>query len=63
MQSVEGKPCSQAHDAEVYGMFDMVQNTWPGATPIENAAVDGYLTLFYPFVWLALPAGRRETTL
>ena len=32
VQSVEGLPCSQAHDAEVYGMFDMVQNSWPGRT-------------------------------
>lgn len=60
VQSVEGLPCSQAHDTEVYGIFDMVQNIWPGASVIENAAFDGCLTRFHPFVGLAYEYSELE---
>ncbi|GMQ85802.1 MAG: hypothetical protein BMS9Abin07_1370 [Acidimicrobiia bacterium] len=60
VQSVEGKPCSQAHDAEVYGIFDMVQNTYPGASTIESAAFDGCLTRFHSFVGLAYEASELD---
>jgi len=53
VQSVEGVPCSQPHDAEVYLKFDLAGTSYPGAASVEETAIDGCLAGFHPFVGLA----------
>lgn len=53
--SVEGVPCNLAHDAEVYSLFDMAaaSSSYPGATAVDDAAVDGCISRFHAFVGVA----------
>ncbi len=53
VQSVEGVPCSSAHDAEVYYVFDLTGGAYPGADWVSESAVNGCLTAFHPFVGVA----------
>jgi hypothetical protein len=50
VQSVEGVPCSSAHDAEVYYLFDLAGDAYPGPDWVSESAVNGCLTAFHPFV-------------
>ena len=34
-------PCAGAHDAEVFGTFQLAGRTWPGATAVEQKAASG----------------------
>lgn len=34
-------PCAGAHDAEVFGTFQLGGNTWPGATAVRQKAASG----------------------
>lgn len=42
--------CSQPHDNEVYAQVQMDDTTYPGATVIEDFAVDACLGAFEPYV-------------
>lgn len=55
VQSVEGLPCGQSHDAEVYSLYDMAaaSSAYPGDEAVNNAAVDGCLQRFHAFVGVA----------
>jgi hypothetical protein len=53
VQSVEGVPCSQAHDAEAYAQFDLTGTSYPGEAAVEEGAIDGCLTGFHAFVGVA----------
>jgi hypothetical protein len=53
VQSVEGVPCSQAHDAEVYYLFDLSGTSYAGAEWVTEAGVTGCLGAFHAFVGVA----------
>jgi hypothetical protein len=53
VQSVEGVPCSQAHDAEAYYLFDLPETSYPGADEVSEAGVNGCLGAFHAFVGVA----------
>ncbi len=55
VESVEGLPCGQSHDAEVYSLFDMATTSspYPGADAVGTAAADGCLDRFHGFVGVA----------
>ena len=41
VQSVGGVPCSEAHDNEVYALFDLTDDAWPGTDAVNEAAGAG----------------------
>ena len=49
-QDVAGIPCSEPHDNEVYAVFDVSFNTFPGDGPMFEVATDECLTRFEDFV-------------
>lgn len=53
VQSVEGIPCSESHDAEAYYVFDMSGTAYPGEDTIYTTAQTGCLAQFHPFVGVA----------
>lgn len=55
VQSVEGLPCGQSHDAEVYSLFDMAtgSSAYPGDDAVSTTAEDGCLDRFHAFVGVA----------
>jgi Septum formation len=53
VQSVEGVPCSQEHDAEAYYTFDLADGSYPGPDWVSESAFNGCLGAFHPFVGLA----------
>jgi hypothetical protein len=52
VQSVEGVPCSQAHSAQAYAVFDLVGfgDAFPGSAGFEEQATSGCLERFESFV-------------
>lgn len=48
--SIEGVPCSQPHDAQVYAMFDLDDGDYPGQTAIDVASDAGCYDRFAAFV-------------
>ena len=51
--SIEAIPCTLAHDAEVYKMFDLDDGTYPGDEAVDMAADQGCYEQFRPFVGVA----------
>ncbi|MBT5773669.1 MAG: septum formation protein [Dehalococcoidia bacterium] len=47
---VEMVDCEEAHDNEVYAVFDMPDGDFPGVSVIEQAALDGCFEAFEPYV-------------
>lgn len=45
--------CSEAHDNEVYYVFDLPDGNYPGSTAIREVAADRCLEAFEPFVGIA----------
>lgn len=41
VESVTGVPCAMDHDGEVFAVFDLEDDSWPGATAVESMAVQG----------------------
>lgn len=41
ISEVPGVPCSEPHDNEVYALFDIPGDTWPGDDEVEMAADEG----------------------
>jgi len=60
VQSVEALPCSQSHDAEAYAVFDVAGTSYPGASVIDEAAIDGCLAAFHPFVGTSYELSQLE---
>jgi hypothetical protein len=53
IQEVPIVPCAQPHDNEVYAVFDMAgDGAYPGDAVVQQAATDGCLAAFEPFVGL-----------
>lgn len=54
VQSVEGVPCSQAHDAQAYAIFDLIGfgDEFPGSAAFEEQASEGCYDRFESFVGL-----------
>jgi hypothetical protein len=52
VQSVEGVPCTQAHDAQAYALFNLTDysNAFPGKAAIEEQASEGCYERFPAFV-------------
>lgn len=36
VESVEGVPCGESHDAQVYAAFDLTSGTFPGQTAVDD---------------------------
>lgn len=62
VETLETIPCGQPHDAEVYSLFDMsaTSTSWPGRDAVIEAAVDGCLAAFQPFVGVAYEFSELE---
>lgn len=62
VETLEAVPCGQPHDAEVYALFDTtnVNSSWPGVGTVIEAAVDGCLAQFQPFVGVAYAVSELE---
>ncbi|HSM07011.1 MAG TPA: septum formation family protein [Longimicrobiales bacterium] len=43
---VAGVPCHEAHDNQVYALFDIPGDEWPGQEEVEAIAEDGCLARF-----------------
>jgi hypothetical protein len=52
----------QAHDAEVYALFDMPDSTWPGDTAIDDAATNGCIPRFHSFVGTSFEMSELNIT-
>ena len=50
VSNVEIVECATAHDNEVYELFDIPDGDFPGTTTVEEAAVEGCLAAFDPYV-------------
>ncbi len=48
--SIEGVPCVEPHDAEVYAMFDINDDTYPGESAVDLATDLGCYERFEGFV-------------
>jgi Septum formation len=55
VESVKRVPCAQAHDAEVYSLFDLAEAAaaYPGADAVNESAADGCVDRFADFVGVA----------
>lgn len=52
VSSLPGVPCSQPHDNEVFAVFDLKDETFPGANEISELSFDACMSRFEPFVGL-----------
>ena len=52
--------CSEPHDSELYATFDLAGDSYPGASVVEEAAVDGCLDAFEPYVGREYATSRLE---
>jgi Septum formation len=50
IESVQGIPCDQPHEAEVYHAFNLPGSEWPGDAAVDEVAADGCYASFEPFV-------------
>ena len=50
VSDVEIVDCDQAHDNEVYALFNMPEGDFPGVSVVEEAALDGCYDAFEPYV-------------
>jgi Septum formation len=57
---VDGVPCDQAHDAEVFSTFSIESDDFPGQRAVIMAAQRGCTSLFGDFVGIALQKSRFE---
>jgi hypothetical protein len=53
VQSVEGVPCSQSHDAEAYYLFDLADGSYPGPDWVSESGLNGCLGAFPAFVGIS----------
>lgn len=49
-ESLEGVPCSDMHDREVYHLFDVPGADWPGDAAVSASANNGCYDAFEPYV-------------
>lgn len=47
--SIEGVPCKDPHDAEVYAMFDLADGPYPGQSAIDSESDNGCFERFEAF--------------
>jgi Septum formation len=47
-------PCAEAHDNEIYEVFDLSGESWPGLTEVQHAAAEGCLGPFAEYVGVSL---------
>ena len=57
-----GVPCSEPHDNEVYAIFDVDYDAFPGDEPMAELAFDQCLAHFQEFVGLAYEASVLDIT-
>ncbi len=57
---VDGVPCTEPHDNEVYALFDVSGNTYPGMEMLEELAYSGCIDRFEPFVGRDYPSSALE---
>jgi hypothetical protein len=50
VESVQGVPCSQPHELEVYHAFNLTAASWPGEATVEHLAAEGCYRAFEGFV-------------
>lgn len=50
VSDVEIVDCDEAHDNEVYALFDMPSGDFPGVSVVEEAALEGCYDAFEPYV-------------
>jgi hypothetical protein len=55
VQSVEGVPCTQAHNAQAYALFDLTgfSDAFPGSAAFEEQAAEGCYERFQSFVGIS----------
>jgi hypothetical protein len=55
VQSVEGVPCTQAHNAQAYALFDLTgfSDAFPGSAGFEEQAAEGCYERFRSFVGIS----------
>lgn len=52
--------CSEPHDSELYATFDLTGDSYPGASTVEAAAIDGCLEAFEPYVGREFATSRLD---
>jgi hypothetical protein len=57
---VKAVPCAQAHDNEVYHLFALKGETWPGDVEVEQTAEEGCLPAFETYVGSAYEESRLD---
>ncbi|MDA0351783.1 MAG: septum formation family protein [Chloroflexi bacterium] len=50
VSNVTTTDCGEPHGVEVYGLFDLPDGDFPGAAVVEDAAIEGCLSRFEPYV-------------
>lgn len=50
ISSIDGVPCSEPHDNEVYALVSLTQSSFPGEEALESIAFDACLEKFESFV-------------
>jgi hypothetical protein len=59
-ESVDGIPCDQPHEGEVYHAFNLTGSEWPGLTTVEQQAGEGCYAEFEAFVGMPYEASRYD---
>ncbi|MGI9600675.1 MAG: septum formation family protein [Acidimicrobiales bacterium] len=54
VEMVPAVPCGELHDNEVYALFDVAEDEYPGADEVELLAVSGCVEAFTPYVGLTM---------
>jgi hypothetical protein len=47
-------PCAEAHDNEIYEVFDLTGESWPGLEEVQQRAAEGCLGPFADYVGVSL---------
>ena len=58
--SVEGVPCDQPHDAQVYAEFDVTGDVFPGGEALDTMAADGCTQRWEPALGPYDPASNLD---
>lgn len=53
VESVDGVPCAQPHEYEVYSAFNLDGSTYPGDEAVSHEAEQGCFARFEPFVGMS----------
>ena len=62
VSSLPGVPCSEPHDNEVYAIFDVSYDSFPGDEPMAELAFEQCLSRFQDFVGLEYESSVLDIT-